>query len=357
MPESELDKLRGKIDRIDDEILRCLNRRAEVVIEVARIKRGTKSRFYVPRREREIVERLRGGNEGPFPSAAIEPLFREIMSASLSLEEPLKVAFLGPQATYSHLAAVRHFGSSSNFLPLASIKAVFEAVDTGAADFGVVPIENSSEGIVSYTLDMFMDYELKITAEALMAVHHNLLSKSGDMKKVKKIYSHPQPIAQCRGWLETNMPGIPVLESASTSAAAEVAAADGAIAAIASELAAKIYKLAFAARDIEDNRRNVTRFLVIAKESPPATGRDKTSIMFAVKDKPGALYDILTPYKKAGINLTKIESRPSKRRAWEYIFFIDIEGHIDEARVRKAVEGMGRDCLFVKVLGSYPCGE
>jgi len=353
----ELDKLRKRIEKIDEEILGALNRRAEVVLEVARLKRDKKEKFYVPNREKKIIDRLKKINKGPFPNAALQPLFREIMSASLSLEEPMKVACLGPLATFTHLAALRHFGSSADFVPLTSIRGVFEAVDTKRAEYGVVPIENSNEGVVSYTLDMFMDYDLKINAEVLLEVTHNLLSKTGEKKKIKRIYSHPQAAAQCRGWLEANMTGVPVLEAASTAKAAELAAENGDVAAIASELAAKMYDLHFVERHIEDSRRNVTRFLVIGEESPPITGNDKTSIMFSVKDRPGALYDILTPFKRAKLNLSKIESRPSKRKAWEYIFFIDMEGHVDDKRVMKAIDGVKDDCLFLKVLGSYPCGD
>ncbi len=353
----DIKKLRKKIDEIDEEILDALNRRAEVVLEIAKIKRGTNARFHVPDREKEVIERLRKLNRGPFPNDALKPLFREIMSASLSLEEPLKVAFLGPPATFTHLAGLRHFGSSASFVPFTSVRGIFEAADTGHADYGIVPIENSTEGIVSYTLDMFMDYDLKINAEVMLEVSHNLLSKSGDIKKIKKVYSHPQPVAQCRGWLEKNLPDVPVLDAASTSRAAEIASGQEDAAAIASELAARMYDLNFVERHIEDNRRNVTRFLVIAGESPPKSGRDKTSIMFSVKDRPGALYDILTPFKRAGINLTKIESRPSKRKAWEYIFFVDMEGHADDEAVSGAIEQMKEECLFLKILGSYPAGE
>ena len=352
-----LEPLRDKIDKIDAEILKSLNKRAKVVLDVAKFKRNHNTKFYVPNREQKIVDRLKKLNKGPFPDDALRPLFREIMSASLALEEPLKIAFLGPEATFTHLAAQRHFGSSGAFHPYSSIRSVFEAVDTGKAEYGIVPIENSNEGVVSYTLDTFMDYDLMIHAEVMLEVTHNLLSKSGDMKKIKKIYSHPQAAAQCRGWIEANLPNTPVLEAASTAKAAEFAAQDGKIAAIASELAAKMYDLHFVERGIEDSRRNFTRFLVISHDSPPKTGTDKTSIMFSVKDKPGALFDILTPYKKARINLSKIESRPSKRKAWEYIFFVDMEGHFEDKKLTKAFNEMKDDCLFIKVLGSYPRSE
>ena len=350
----ELERSRKEIDEIDDEILRLLNKRAVTVIEIAHIKRNEKARFYSPEREKEILERLASLNEGPFPNDTLKVIYREILSASLSLEEPLKVAYFGPLATYTHLAALRHFGSSASFLPVENIKGVFDSVDSGKAEFGVVPIENSNEGVVSSTLDLFMDYELKISAEVMLEISHNLLSKSGDKSKIKKVYSNPQAAAQCRLWVESNLPGIPMLESVSTAKAAEIAAQDDEAAAIASELAAKVYDLQFVEKSIGDSKHNFTRFLVISKVFPQKTGSDKTSIMFSIKDKPGALHDILSPFKKAKINLTKIESRPSKRKAWEYIFFVDMEGHIEDRKVRRAIDSIKDSCLYVKILGSYP---
>lgn len=352
----ELEKLRGEIDEIDNEILKLLNKRAEIVINIAHIKRNEKEKFYSPERERQILERLTTLNKGPFPNDTLKVIYREILSASLSLEEPLRVACLGPLATFTHLAALRHFGSSATFVPVESIKGVFDAVEAGKAEFGVVPIENSNEGVISYTLDMFMDYNLKVSAEVMLEISHNLLSRSGDKARIKKIYSNPQATAQCRRWLESNIPRIPILESTSTAKAAELASQNDEAAAIASELAAKVYDLHFVERHIEDSKHNFTRFLVISKEFPPKTGRDKTSIMFSIKDRPGALHDILSPFKKARINLTKIESRPSKRKAWEYIFFLDMEGHIDDRKVRKAIDNIKDSCLYLKILGSYPHG-
>jgi chorismate mutase/prephenate dehydratase len=352
----ELEKLRKEIDEVDNKIVDLLNKRAEVVIDIAHIKRNEKAKFYSPEREREILERLITLNKGSFPNDTLKVIYREILSASLSLEEPMRVACLGPLATYTHLAALRHFGSSASFLPVESIKGVFDAVDSGKAEFGIVPIENSNEGVVSYTLDLFMDYDLKVSAEVMLEISHNLLSKSGDKTKIKKVYSNPQATAQCRRWIESNLPGIPIFESASTAKAAEIASQDHEAAAIASELAAKVYDLHFVEKNIGDSKHNFTRFLVISKEYPQKTGRDKTSIMFSIKDKPGALHDILSPFKKARINLTKIESRPSKRKAWEYIFFVDMEGHIDDRRVRKAIDNIKDSCLYVKILGSYPHG-
>jgi len=353
----ELDKLRAGIDGIDDEILELLNKRSEYVLKIGNIKRSQNAKFYKPDRERQILERLTKNNEGPFPNDALKAIYREILSASLALEQPLKVSCLGPLATFTHLAALRHFGSSASFVPVDSIKKVFENVETGKAEYGVVPIENSNEGVISYTLDMFMDFDLKVTAEIILEISHNLLSKQTDRSKIKRIYSHPQALAQCRGWLESNMPGVITKESTSTARAAELAARDKDSAAIASELAARMHDLSILERNIEDSRHNVTRFLVVSKDFPPKSGNDKTSIMFSIKDRPGSLYAILLPFKRAKINLTKIESRPSKRKAWEYIFFVDMEGHIEDRKVKKAIESLKEGSLYLKILGSYPQGN
>lgn len=353
----ELKKLRDEIDRIDEDILRLLNKRGNIVLDIGRIKRKQNSSFYSPEREKEIIRRLTSLNKGHFPNNALKTIFREILSASLSMEEPLKIAFFGSLASFTHLAAMRYFGSSAHFLPSEGIKNVFESVRSGDAEYGVVPVENSNEGVVSYTLDMFMDYDLKIAGEELLEISHNLLSRSGNKSKISKIYSHPQATAQCRKWLETSLPGVPVFESTSTSRAAELAAKDDSAAAIASEVAAQIYDLNIVERHIEDYKHNYTRFLVIGKESPKRTGKDKTSVMLSTKDKPGALYDILEPFKEAKINLTKIESRPSKRKAWEYIFFVDMEGHTEDRKIKKAIDEIKNRCLYLKVLGSYPVGE
>jgi len=352
----ELERLRKEIDEIDNEILNLLNKRADIVIEIAHIKRNEKAKFYSPEREREILERLTALNKGHFPNDTLKVIYREILSASLSLENPLKVACLGPLATFTHLAALRHFGSSATFVPVESIKGVFDAVEAGKTEYGVVPIENSNEGVVISTLDLFMDYDLKVSAEIMLEISQNLLSKSGDKAKVKKIYSHPPATAQCRRWIELNLPGIQILESTSTARAAELSSKDDGAAAIASELAAKVYDLNFIEKNIEDSKHNFTRFLVISNEISPKTGKDKTSIVFSIKDRPGALYDILSPFKKAKINLTKIESRPSRRKAWEYIFFVDMEGHIEDKKLKKAIDCLKDNCLYFKILGSYPHG-
>lgn len=349
-----IDKFREEIDSIDSELLKLLNKRTNIAIEIANIKRALNLKFYSPERERAILNRITALNEGPFPNDALRFIFREILSAALSLEQPIKVAYLGPEGTFTHLAALRHFGSSASYIPVESIKATFDAVESNKAEYGLVPIENSNEGVVSYTLDMFMDYDLKIAAEILLEISHNLVSKSGDKSKIKRIYSHPQATAQCRVWLERNLPGVSVFEATSTSRAADIASKDEETAAISSELAAKLYDLNFVEKHIEDNKKNYTRFLMISKDYPAKTGNDKTSVMFSLKDRPGALYESLQPFMESNINLTKIESRPSKRRAWEYIFFTDMEGHIEDETVLKAIEKTKDNCLYLKHLGSYP---
>lgn len=352
----DIQRFRKEIDRIDDEILRLLNERSKSVIEIGTLKKESDSNanLHTPGREAEIVNRLMAQNQGPFPNEAIRPVYREIMSASLSLEGPQKVAYFGPAATFTHLACIKKFGASAQYVPVNSIKDVFDEVERGRANFGVVPIENSTEGVVNYTLDMFVDSTLLIYGEVLLEVSHYLLSKTGRLEDITKIYSHPQPIAQCRHWLETNLPQVPVSEVTSTARAAEICATDPTTAAIASELAAQLYGLKIIKARIEDNVHNFTRFLVLSKKAPERTGKDKTSIMISVKDKVGALYDLLRPFASHGLNMTKIESRPSRRKAWEYIFFVDVEGHLDEEPVKKALEEIKGRCLFMKILGSYP---
>jgi chorismate mutase / prephenate dehydratase len=352
----DLSDYRKEIDRIDDEILRLLNERSKSVVEIGKLKkeRDAEANLHTPGREAAIIERLTKQNTGPFPTDAIQSVYREIMSASLSLEGPQKVAYLGPRATFTHMACMQKFGSSAQYVPVHSIKEVFSEVERGRANFGVVPIENTTEGVVNHTLDMFIDSNLLIYGEVLQEVSHHLLSKSGAQDDIKKIYSHPHAIAQCRNWLETNLPHVPVAEVASTARAAEMCMEEPSAAAIASELAGQLYGLKVVKARIEDNLNNFTRFLVLSQKPPERTGKDKTSLMLSVKDKVGALYDLLRPFASHGLNMTKIESRPSRRKAWEYIFFVDVEGHIEEERVKRAVEEITPRCLFLKILGSYP---
>lgn len=350
----DLTQLRKGIDEIDDRILELLNRRASLALEVGKTKDKSSADHYVPSRELDIFTRLEGANSGPFPTEAIRKVYREIISASLSLEKRLKVAFLGPQATFTHMAAMQQFGLSAELLPQRGIASVFDEVAKGNADYGVVPVENSNEGVVSHTLDMFMESKLVINAEILLEISHDLLSLSGSMDRVRKVISHPQALGQCRQWLEEHLPDVPLVDVASTALAAKMVADDPDAAAIANERAAAMYGLRMIARKIEDNRDNFTRFLVIGRRLPKASADDKTSIMFNVKDEPGILYRMLEPFSKRGVNLSKIESRPLKKKAWEYIFFLDVEGHIDQPHVHDAVEELKGYCQFIKVLGSYP---
>ena len=347
-------RLRQEIDAVDDRLLDLLNRRAALVIEVGRLKSAKKDDFHVPSREREIYDRLTAGNPGPFPNEGLRSVFREIISASLALEAPMKVAFFGPKATFTHQAAMQQFGLSAELVPQKSIPAVFEEVEKGRAQYGVVPVENSTEGMVSHTLDMFMESDLKINAEVLLEIHHYLLSRTGRFEDIRKICSHLQPIAQCRNWLAEHLPNVPVVDVASTAVAAQIVSEDYTAAAIASESAASMYDLKIVRERIEDQVNNFTRFLIIARKLAEKSGDDKTSLMFSVKDEVGILYRMLEPFAKRGINLSKIESRPLKKKAWEYIFFLDLMGHISDPAIAEAVQELKQCCQFVKILGSYP---
>ncbi len=354
MADEKLTDLRNKIDEIDTRIVDLLNERARVVIEVGELKKKTNMDFHQPGRERVILERLAARNKGPFPQNTLRAVYREILSSSLSLERPLKVAYLGPRATFTHQAVIQQFGLAAQDLPVESIRDVFTEVERGRADYGVVPIENTTSGAVIYTLDMFIDSDLKISAEVMLEVSQFLLNRSGKIADIKKIYTIPPAAAQCRQWLEKNLSGTPVSEASSTARAAELAAEDPTAAAIASEMAATLYGLQVAAKKIEDSQVNITRFLVIAPKSPGRTGRDKTSIMFSIKDKVGALHSMLTPFAEAGINLNRLDARPSGKKVWDYVFFLDMEGHTEDEKVAKAIDELKKDCLFLKVLGSYP---
>jgi len=354
LTQDRLKELRAEIDAIDDQILTLLNRRAKAAIEVGRIKEERSLKFYVPEREVEILRRLTAANEGPFPNEGLKAIYREVISASLALEKPLSVAFLGPRATFTHLACLKHFGESAQYVPQINLSEVFDAVERGLADFGVVPIENSSEGIVSNTLDMFVDHNLLICGEILVEVAHDLLSVTGEIDHVRKVYSHPHAIAQCRGWLERNLKTVPVFDVESTARAAELAADDPAAAAIAGEAAAKIYGLETIRKRIQDNTNNFTRFIILGKQASSPTGNDKTSVLFSARDEVGALYLMLEPFSKHNVNLTKIESRPVKKKAWEYLFFLDMTGHLTDEPVAGALEDLKVRAQFIKILGSYP---
>ncbi len=352
-PDSPLGDLRKRIDAVDDEILRLLNQRGALVIEVARVKKGEKLGFHVPNREREILERLEAQNPGPFPADAVRTVFREIISASVGLQAPMRVAFLGPKATFTHLAAMHQFGMSAELVPESSIGAIFDDVEKGRAQYGVVPVENSTEGVVTHTLDTFVESDLKIGAEILLPISHDLLSRTGSLSGIQKVYSHPQALGQCRKWLAANVPGIPLVDVGSTALAAQIAGSDPNAAAVASEFAGSLYDLKVIQHRIEDQAHNVTRFLVIGRDLTDRSGNDRTSILFSVKDEPGILFRMLEPFARRGINLSKIESRPGKTKAWEYVFFVDLAGHVSDPDVAEAIEELKACCRFVKVLGSY----
>lgn len=356
MPKTSLDKLRREIDSIDDKILALLTNRGRIAKDIGRIKAERGENVFAVDREAEILSRLADRNKGPIPSESVEDIFREVFTACRSLQKRIDVAFFGPEATFTHQAAIKHFGRNAQFTAVPSIKDVFFEVERRRADYGVVPIENSTEGVVNHTLDMFVESDVHIVAEREEPISHCLLSVSGKASAVKKVYSHPQALAQCRKWLDSHLPGVTLHESASTADAAVHATLDPSSAAIASELAAQIYHLKAVALRIEDSPDNATRFLVIGREIPKPTGRDKTSVLFSVKDRVGALYDVLEPFRAAGISLTKIESRPTKKRAWEYLFFVDFVGHQSDKPIRSALSDLSRRCKHLKILGSYPYG-
>jgi len=352
-----LKNLRRSIDSIDRGILKLLNRRAKVIIDIAKVKGRVSGSIYVPDREKEVYRNVASKNSGPMSDGALRAIYREIMSGALELERPLRIAYFGPEFTNTHIASMKKFGSSVRYAACGTIRDVFSEVEKGRADYGVVPIENSIEGAVNYTLDMFTDSDLKICSEVYMDISHNLISKEISRSKIKRIYSNPQVFGQCRIWLETNLPNAELVEVSSTSKAAEIASGQKGAACIASILAAKHHGLKVVEDSIQDSSHNVTRFLVIGKTEAKPTREDKTSVMFAVKDRSGALHDVLVPFKRYRINMTKIESRPSKMKAWEYYFFVDIEGHHTDTKVKKALLELKKSCSYLKVLGSYPVGS
>ena len=349
-----IEEERRRLDEVDSEIARLLNQRAKHVLEIGRIKAEQNSRVYIPAREKEVIETIRTGNKGPLPNAALEAIFKEIVSAMRSLEAPLTIAYFGPEATFTHLAARQAFGTSAQYRPVPAIHDVFTEVERGRATYGVVPVENSTEGVVNRTLDTFMESDLKICAEGLTEVSHHLLANC-PLEEVRKVYSFSQPFAQCRTWVESNLPDVELVEVSSTAKAAQIAAGEPGAAAIASELAAEVYDIKLLVPRIEDIAGNVTRFLVIGTEISEPSGDDKTSIMFSVRDRVGALYDTLKPFAEYAINLTKIESRPSRKKPWEYMFFVDLQGHCKDENVADALAKLSETCVLVKILGSYPC--
>jgi chorismate mutase/prephenate dehydratase len=351
-----LDTLRDEIDATDDQLLELLNHRAALAERVAAAKQGGNRAFYVPARERAIIDRLQDAATGKFPKNAIRPVFQEVISACLSLEQGVRVAYLGPEATFTHQAVKRHFGTSATTVPCGSIAGAFDEVERGLADFAVVPIENSSEGMVNHTLDSFIASSLTICAEILVDVDHCLIARTGvGESQIERIYSHPQALRQCRSWLNANTPRARLVECASTAEAAQRAKADAAGAAIAAELAARTYRLEVLRHKLQDALDNITRFLVVGHttQDAPGDGAHKTTLLLALPDQAGSLYRILEPLSAAAINMTRIESRPSRRQPWDYVFFIDVDGHRHDPTIAQVLTQMADICALFKVLGSY----
>lgn len=352
-----IEKIRAKIDEIDARIVELLRNRASLAFQIGRLKAEKSLNYHDMKRESAIVERVLKLNNGGFPEKSLLSIFQEIFFACRSIQQKETVAYLGPRGTFSYLAALKHFGEEQRFHPTPSIEEVFIEVSKDKCQYGIVPIENSTEGTINLTLDALYKYDLRICGEVYQEVQLDLLNLSGEMADIKVIYSHPQPLAQCRLWLHDNLPSIPVEEVSSTAAAAQKAAENPSVAAIGPELAGRLYNLHTAAHRIEDYVGNTTRFIVLSKTSSMPTGRDKTSALFGVSDRPGSLVKVLQFLAERNINMSKIESRPKKGEPWQYLFFVDIEGHREDAKVKQALEKISEECSYFKWLGSYPRGR
>lgn len=351
----DLGALRRKIDSIDEQLVRLINERAKVSLEVGQAKHRTGRSIYAPDRERLLLERIKAMNAGPMNGEGLESIWREIMSSSLALEKPLRIAYLGTRGSNSYSAAVAKFGHQLEYCGCPSIPDVFSQVEKGECDYGMVPVENSVEGAVTPTVDMLADSSLQVCAQTLRPIRHVLASRSA-WRSIRRIYSNPQVLSQCREWLGKNFSaaGVRQISTASTTDAAETASRQKGSAAVISPECAEIYGLPVLKKDIQDIAHNTTRFFVIARQDAPPTGKDRTSLVFSIKDHVGALHAMLEPFARNGINMTKIESRPIKKKAWDYYFFLDIEGHRSDVRVAKALARLESMCKFMKVLGSYP---
>jgi chorismate mutase/prephenate dehydratase len=350
---ADLGSLRAEIDRVDDQILALLDRRAEVVREVGRRKREHRQTFHVPNRERAVLERLTAAANGAFPREAVRPVFREIMSACLSLESPLRVSYPGPEATFSHLAGKTRFGLSAVYVPAATLGEVFREVGRGA-DYGVVPVEEASEGLVTHALDYFLDSDLLIVGEIVIEAAHALLTHAGTTVGVERVFAHPMAAARCAAGLVEAAPGAAIVAAPSAAAAAAMARDDHRSAALAPALAAELFDLSVARPRLDDGPAEVARFLVLGREAAPATGRDATSLLIGVDDRPGRLAEVLNRLSGAGLNLRRIASRPSDRRGLRDLFFVDLDGHRDDPGCRAALAGLADELPLLKVLGSYP---
>jgi chorismate mutase/prephenate dehydratase len=333
-----------------------LNERTRHVLAIGEIKLRAGDEVYAPHRERAVLNRVCRKNSGPMTAESLRAIYREVMSSAISLQKMMSIAYLGPEATFTHQAAIRRFGSSLRYAAQKTIADVFSEVSKNRADYGVVPVENSTEGVVTHTLDMFVDSDLKIVAQIVLPVQHCLLGKCR-RSQIKRLYAHPQSLGQCRAWVQNNLPRAEIIETSSNARSAEFAAREKDSAAIAGVLAAEKYGLPVLDQDIQDNAANATRFLVLGRQCSPPTGKDRTSLMFSIIDQVGALYRALAPFRRYRINMTKIESRPSKRKTWEYFFFVDCDGHLSDRKVAKALDLLAEQCSYVKVLGSYPNAE
>lgn len=353
-----LDDIRVEIDQCDSELVRLLNRRAELSLEVGRRKSSQEnSRWFAPEREREVFEKLETmltAQGGALPKSDLHAIYREILSSSRALQRPLRIAFWGPEGTYTHIAAMSKFGSASQYESNDTILDVFNSVERERADYGVIPVENSTEGIVHYTLDNLQQTSLHVCAEVYVRINHNLLTHAKSLNAIERLYTGPQPLAQCRDWLSRNLPNVEIINVLPTTKAVERAVADSSGAAIASSLAATLYDIPALAEHIEDDPRNTTRFLVVGHNDPPPTGRDKTSVIFAVRNEPGGLARALRYFEDEGVNLTMITSRPAKHTPWEYVQFVDLQGHVTEESIKRAIDLLRASCVTVTVLGSYP---
>ncbi|MEE8365110.1 MAG: prephenate dehydratase [Gammaproteobacteria bacterium] len=360
MSDDPLQKLRDQIDAIDARLLALFNQRARCAVDVAKVKRGDSSQsgdlthFFRPDREAQVIQRLKTSNQGPLSDDEVGRLIREVMSACLALEQPLKIAYLGPEGTFTQSAAFKHFGHSVTTIPMGSIPDVFSSVESGHADYGLVPVENSTEGVISHTLDMFIDSDLKVSGEVEIRIHHHLANQSQDVSQISQIYSHQQSLAQCRHWLDQNFPKIERVAVSSNAEAARIASQDPATAAICGLPAVENFKLQICFENIEDVSDNTTRFVIIGNQDVDPSGDDKTSLLISTKNYPGALLGLLQPLADNGISMNKIESRPAPDRKWEYIFFIDIDGHQNSDNVQKALLELKGQANRFKILGSYP---
>jgi chorismate mutase/prephenate dehydratase len=353
---TDLAGLRARIDAIDDRILELLNRRARCAQEVAEVKQreGETNSFYRPERETRILRRMGETNRGPLSEEAVMRLFREIMSECLALEKPLAVAYLGPAGTFTQQAAYKHFGHAAKTVPFPAIDEVFRAVESGACQFGVAPVENSTEGVINHTLDSFLRSPLAIVGESALRIHHNLMSRENDIGRIVRVFSHQQSLAQCRAWLDRFMPQAERIGASSNAEAARLASLETGGGAIAGEAAAELYGLSIVERNIEDESDNTTRFLIVGNQAVGPTGQDKTSLLLSARNHPGALHQILEPFARHGLSMSKIESRPSRKGLWDYVFFIDVEGHREDKALSQALDELQKIATLFRVLGSYP---